>query len=115
MDRNANGVFKRLLTDNFHGDINETAQERRINILRVAKNCIYTALSPLYNLKGWEHAGLEPYDPERILLSGLVQKTSAPDNINVENAPKKKRVRYDSRIMSNGFLPYPGIKDVEEV
>ena len=70
---------------------------------------------PLYNLKGWEHAGLEHYDPERILLSGLVQKLSIPDNVNAENAPKKKRVRYDSRIVTNEFLPYLGIKDVEEV
>lgn len=115
LDKTPNYMFKRLLTDNFVGDLNETSHERRINVLRTAKNCIYTALSPLYNLKGWKHAGLEPYDPERILLSGLVQHPKLETHENVENAPKKKRVKYDSRIMSNGFFPYPGIKAVEEV
>ena len=115
LDKNPNSMFKRLLTENFKGNIGETTHERRVNVLKVAKNCIYTALSPLYNLKGWEHAGLEPYNPNRILLSGLVEKPTLPKDETLETSRKHKRVRYESRIMSNGFFPYPGIKNVEEV
>ena len=40
-------------------------------------------------MRGWRHAGLEPYNPDRILLSGLVKNNKLPKV--EEEEPKKRR------------------------
>ena len=87
LDRTCNGVFKTFLQKDCEFDSTDNTQERRIKVLRSASVCARTALSPYYNVRGWRHAGLEPYDPDRILLSGLVQHTQLPK---VEEAEVKK-------------------------
>ena len=78
LDRTCNGVFKSFLHKDCHLELTDNTHEKRIKVLRCASNCAMTALSPFYNAKGWKHAGLEPYDPSRILLSGLVKHSSLP-------------------------------------
>ncbi len=89
------------LTDNTH--------EKRIKVLRCASNCAMTALSPFYNAKRWKHAGLEPYDPSRILLSGLVKHSSLPKIEQEEPSKKRKRAKFESQIVSNDFFPFSGM------
>jgi hypothetical protein len=115
LDRCPNNEFKKFLQKNLKFKGNETANEKRIEVLKKSAISYKTALSPHYNLSGWTNAGLEPFDPERILQSGMVTKMeSIPEN---EDKPlkKTKRVKFNSTIASLTPFPISEIKEAAQI
>ena len=58
---------------------------------------------------------MEPYDPDRILLSGLVQHTQLPKVEEAEVKKKKKRRRFESQIATDGIFMIPLVTNNQEV
>lgn len=115
LDRTCNGVFKTFLQNDCHLELTDNTHERRIKVLRSAATCADTALSSYYNMRGWRHAGLEPYNPDRILLSGLVKNNKLPKVEEEEPKKKKRRTKFNSQIVSNGVLTVPFVTTVAEL
>ena len=76
----------------------EDRQARRIAILWAAKIAYRTALSDRYNSKDWPHAGLEPYNPDRILMSGMLSNTSIEAQDPQEPPKKARRIKFNNQI-----------------
>jgi hypothetical protein len=115
LDRCPNNEFKRYLQQGLELQGNESAQERRIEVLKQSSIAYKTALSPHYNLKGWKHAGLEPYNPEKILMSGMVNNNNITPEAEEKPAKKRRRPKFNNQIASFGILPTAELLDVQEV
>ena len=114
LDRCPNNEFKRYLQQDLMLVGDETAHERRVAILKQSSIAYQTALSAHYNLKGWKHAGLEPYNPSKILLSGMITNTSITPEEEGRTAKKGRKPKFNNQIASFGFLPTPELLEVHE-
>ena len=109
LDRCPNGEYKKMLEKNLVLNLDDVAQMKREKMLEASRIALHSALSMHFNLAGWRSSGLYPVNPEKILKSGLVQKTQ-PEIIPEEKKAKKSRgAKFNGQVFTMGDVQFfPG-------
>ena len=115
LDKCPNNEFKKFLFKNVRFSGNETSSQKRIEVLTKSAISYHTALSTHFNLVGWREAGLEPFNPDHILQSGMVTKIETVPEEEDKPRKKSKKIKFNSQIAMFGILPSSELVEVAEI